>query len=580
VSPTSRPVLATLLIAALPSVALAQEGEDDWLSALEDDVEEEQAEERAGGGGDGTATEDGPLVLPLMGETTFSLTDTTILEYRRNPAQLEGVHALVLTEKLDLAAQGEGVRIGVRLDAFAPFRDAQCERDTHSLCLLEYDFRVPERATLLWEPGDFTLELGDSYAVFGRGLALSFRKVDLLGIDTALRGGHVQHDGDHFTFELLGGLANPQNLDPITLEVFDDPTDVVVGGAVGTRLGEGGVLELGTHVVRIWFEENETSGVDVSATVFGWRAGAPSLLDGHLALYGEANAMVREGLARCGEEERCWGRAVYGSAQVTAGQVSVLVEWKDYRDYLLAPSNSTAAQPWRVYSDAPSLDRDTERFRGIHNSRGGALQIDYAIPESVWSVAVNGVVYGHEDENVTVDPWDGVLVTHGWASLRRQNEDVTGDELAWSLELAGGRRRETHLRTEEALWEQGDLDWEVLHGEIDATVGQGDHAFELVVEHRAERRLFLEYVDYVRGGATLTWSYAGVLSLSAILRWTDEKKDLQTLWPGGEARWDFTEGSHIRVFGGLTPGGRICSGGVCRDVPPFEGALAELVLRL
>jgi hypothetical protein len=242
--------------------------------------------------------------------------------------------------------------------------------------------------------------------------------------------------------------------------------------------------------------------------------------------------MVREGLARCGEEERCWGRAVYGSAQVTAGQVSVLVEWKDYRDYLLAPSNSTAAQPWRVYSDAPSLDRDTERFRGIHNSRGGALQIDYAIPESVWSVAVNGVVYGHEDENVTVDPWDGVLVTHGWASLRRQNEDVTGDELAWSLELAGGRRRETHLRTEEALWEQGDLDWEVLHGEIDATVGQGDHAFELVVEHRAERRLFLEYVDYVRGGATLTWSYAGVLSLSAILRWTDEKKDLQTLWRG------------------------------------------------
>jgi hypothetical protein len=266
---------------------------------------------------------------------------------------------------------------------------------------------------------------------------------------------------------------------------------------------------------------------------------------------------------------------------VTAGQVSVLLEWKDYRDYLVAPNNSTAAEPWRVYSDAPPLDRDTERFRGLHNSRGAALRIDYAIPQTVWSVALNGSVYGHEDEDATVDPWDGVLVRHGWATVRRQNEQVHGDELAWSLEMSGGYRQETHLASRDPLWQDGQLDWRVVHGELDATVGTGNHSFELVLEHRPEKRLLLDYTEYVRGGVTLTWSYATIVSVSPILRWSDEKRDLDRLfWPGAEVRWNVTTGSHIRVYGGITPGGRICSGGVCRDVPPFEGVLSEVVVRL
>lgn len=599
-------LLLTWVVLLSASSAEAQD-DDAWLDALEDEVEAEQAEQEAeeqGAASDGASTEaasggddwladleaevdaeegaeaETPLVLPLFGETTFSLTDTTILEYRRNPAEEEGGFALVLTEKLDLAAQGEDLRLSMRIDAFAPFKDADCNVDIHSLCTLDYDLRVPERVTLLWEPGDWTMELGDSYAVFGRGVALSFRKVDLLGIDTTLRGGHVQYDGDVFTLELLGGLANPQNIDPITLETFDDPKDVVAGASAGLRLGGDGAVEVGAHAARVWFEESAATDVDVSGTVFGWRIGAPSLLDGHLALYGEANAMVRQGPLRC-PEDRCWGRAVYGSAQVNAGDLSILFEWKDYRDYLLAPNNSVAGEPWRVYSAAPTLDRDTERLRGLHNSRGGALQVDYALAPGPWSVAVNGIVYGHEDEDPTRDPWDGILVTHGYATVRRQNQSVDQSELGWSLEMSGGYRRETWLGEEPIFDVQaGDLDWRVVHGEVDLTVGKGEHSFELLVEHRDERRLFLEYVEYVRGGVSLTWSWAGEISVSPMLRWSTEKKTQDTFYPGGEVRWEFREGSHVRLFGGRTPGGRICSGGVCRDVPPFEGVLGELVLRL
>ena len=115
---------------------------------------------------------------------------------------------------------------------------------------------------------------------------------------------------------------------------------------------------------------------------------------------------------------------------------------------------------------------------------------------------------------------------------------------------------------------------------IYAGVALGGHSLEVRVEHRIERRFTFGYIDYVRGGVSLTWSYGG-FHVSPIIRWDTERKDLDsTLYLAGEARWEFVEGSHVRLFGGRTPGGRLCSGGICRDVPPFEGVLLELVIRI
>ena len=49
---------------------------------------------------------------------------------------------------------------------------------------------------------------------------MAFRKVDLLGIDNALRGGHVRYTGSSFRFGLHGGIVNPQNVDPIDLSII------------------------------------------------------------------------------------------------------------------------------------------------------------------------------------------------------------------------------------------------------------------------------------------------------------------------------------------------------------------------
>jgi hypothetical protein len=536
---------------------------------------------------------DEPFRLPVLGETTLSLTSTTIVEYRANNLDANDFNDdfLSFTEKLDLLAQGEEVALFFRLDGFLPILTTDCAEGFEESCL-DGDVR-PERFGLRYDGDELSLEVGDGYAVFGRGIALTFRKVDLLGVDTTVRGAHLRYEGRRVFFHLLGGLANPQNLDPAALTVTGDPDDFLVGARAGVRIGEDDDLVLALHGARVWFEEEETGlvGLDneVTATVFGWSAELPALLDGRLSLYAEANGMIRDTTGLLGDVLRP-GRAIYAAVQLQQDRVSLLVEWKDYRSFLLAPDNRSPLS--RVYSAAPSLDLDTERYRGVHNSRGGSALFTYAFSPGPWSASVGGIFYGHEDEDDSIDPWDGILVTHGYATVRRDNDATGEDELGWSLDVSGGYRQETYIDPPEFPegLEQGDLDWRVIHAQAELVLAFGEHAFDLLVDHRFEERgLLFDNIDYVRGGFSLTYTFRGTLTVSSILRWDTEKADaeirrnryeLPGLYPGAEVKWEFRAGSHLRVFGGRTPGGRICSGGVCRDVPAFEGVLGELVLRL
>ena len=58
--------------------------------------------------------------------------------------------------------------------------------------------------------------LGDFYVSFGRGLVLSIRKLDELGIDTTLRGGKLVYHEDRVAATLVLGVTNIQNVDEAT----------------------------------------------------------------------------------------------------------------------------------------------------------------------------------------------------------------------------------------------------------------------------------------------------------------------------------------------------------------------------
>ncbi|MGH7295067.1 MAG: hypothetical protein ACRELB_09045, partial [Polyangiaceae bacterium] len=103
---------------------------------------------------------------------------------------------------------------------------------------------------------------GDSYVQFGRGLTLSMRKIDELGIDTTVRGGKVEIESDPFAMTAVAGFANPSRVDEATGRalfvasnlVSGDPrtptfgSDRVIG--VDLQAGRGLPVTLSTHVVR------------------------------------------------------------------------------------------------------------------------------------------------------------------------------------------------------------------------------------------------------------------------------------------------------------------------------------------
>ncbi len=531
--------------------------------------------------------------LPLFGETTFSLTNTTDLRYRGNDYELGDPYDEdfgSLFQRFDLALQGDELRVESRIDAFVPTTVFQ-ERMCGEACL-DWDLR-PERLTLRWEPRDWTIEAGDTQIVFGRGMALSFRKVDLLGVDTALRGGHVRYQGEHFRFGLHGGIANPQNLDPLDLRIIREFTDVVTGANAAVTIPGDVPITVGGHAVRVMFEDEGGFGGyrNRAVDVAGWSVEAPALADGQLALYGEANGMRRT-QDLFDESQQRGGRAVYGSAQLQLENLTVLAEWKDYSDFLVAPS-TLESRTWRIYNASPPVEYDgPQRLRAIGNQRGGGLRMDYAFLPGPWSFSVNSVAYGFNEET-HLDAWDGIFVTHSWVGLKKRQE--YGEGLQYSLDFTLGTRFEVLLHDIPATdFMAGDMDRWMIHGRGEVTLADGDHSLDVVVDHRHERELLGNSVhEFQIGGVAATYSFGVPFTITLAFRWTDFQQGVVQrraevdynflggeFYPSLEARYTFEPGTYLGLFMGQTPGGQICSGGVCRDVPTFEGIRLSFVGRL
>jgi hypothetical protein len=120
----------------------------------------------------------------------------------------------------------------------------------------------PAKVWVTYAAPGLEVTAGDSYVQFGRGLTLSMRKVDELGIDTTVRGAKIQYEKDPFSVTAVAGYANPSRVDEATgraLFVADnlvsgDPhppmfgSDRVVG--LDLQAGRGLPVTLSTHVVH------------------------------------------------------------------------------------------------------------------------------------------------------------------------------------------------------------------------------------------------------------------------------------------------------------------------------------------
>lgn len=436
-----------------------------------------------------------------------------------------------------------------------------------------------EKIAARYNDGDFDVTLGDSYVSFGRGLTLSLRKVDELGVDTTLRGAKAILRHRIVEGTLVAGTPNMGNIDESEGWQADDPWDFASGGRVEVEALDG--MRLGGHGVLYAFERTD---YDERWFLWGPTFDAPRLLP-YLGLYLEGVQQRRTDP----EGETATGNGVYGTATVYAGRATVLVEGKAYGDLavvkpVIVDHRNQEIEAFRPvqYNVPPTAERLLQDLENPQaNVRGARARFDWAFAPSLTTYVNYGLF--QEQEEIYQDP------------RLEAGEPGFGDILGGTIHdpYAGGDVR----------WDQGRSRFTLEAGtryvfvKRDVTVGRDIHvdanltqvlphrfAMELHAQDNERLRALPGFDEKFRKGslqASLKWR--STVSASFILDFSTEFS--RTWYPGGQLDWTFTTpmfatSSKLSLFVGSRRGGLKCVSGVCRVFPAFDGVRLIATIRL
>jgi len=208
--------------------------------------------------------------LPFVAYANESLrvTNTTLLEYRgdnENGIDTDDEYGVGLN-KLYLDGQSGATSAHLQLDGvyFTATPDLRNAPSTQPSSYVS-EVRL-ERFRLQHEFEEVTLLGGDTHLQLGRGIALSLRKVDELGLDQTLRGGSVLWHGDAVRLQAFAGITNIANMDGVTQKFLQDPNDLLVGGSATAFIGN---AALSVHGIYLQPRTPQSPQFDDDQTVVG-----------------------------------------------------------------------------------------------------------------------------------------------------------------------------------------------------------------------------------------------------------------------------------------------------------------------
>ena len=528
--------------------------------------------------------------------------------------QLEGLHDDLFHHffnKLDVSLSYGQFRAGARLDlhlfANSPF-EQHCgipNKPDPSWCVqapIRYnDQFAAERLYLVVTRPEFDLTLGDFYASFGKGLALSLIQLDELGQDTTVRGGKLNIHHKDLGLTLLAGTINVLDMDNST--GWDAPwqPEPLVGGRLEYNLF--GKVLAGTHAVYLIRDNHKL--VDANERPenwFGydaiWGVGfdVPDLWGDRLSFGGELNlqwtlepAKPVTGEDRKGKHK---GTAAYASANLQLGDLSILSEFKYYDDFDLVGFDK---KPYvQMYHLPPTLDRKkAEINEGNKSVTGVRFRLDYNVgeigPLELLLFANYGYFYNWEaDAGGLFKVEDGDKRIHSpFGGLEFQWGDGTGQ-----LRASAGGRMVLDQKADGAVYRED------VHLELSVEQAVfGNHCVELsflLLDRKAKR---LELDTWKEMELTLGYKWSPHLTVALTYERqedpnmvaqvpadpSDPASDLIPV-PGNlfsaMVRYHFKPGSYLNLRVGESRGGVKCLSGVCRLMPPFAGMELVLVVRM
>ncbi len=587
---------------------------------------------------------------------TLDVTNSSVVAQQFDARETEGQSPLdygygSFLNRLNVALRWYGFTAGMRLDSSVYWRRPK-DRDNLSVtpATVERDgstrFRnavYPAKMWLTYDRPGLEVTAGDAYAQFGRGLALSMRKLDDLGVDTTLRGGKVQWQKDPFAVTFLAGFANPSRVDeatartlflrealasstlgpqpvfgsdrlygaeaqlgrgwPVTVAVrgvrfdrcapyrYDDKGRIIDNGLLSSPFGSCDSADKEQFGATL---PNDSPGAaSRHVDMLGASIEVPNLWK-HGKFYLEGAYQRREPFDSVIDKTASnFGNAVYAGATVTVGITTHTLEVKSYRNFYpvlasvdisYAPELSTVA-----YSAIPTAELITQdNMYGSFNAcvNGGRYRVDVKLLKNFF--VYGQAIYAHSKSEIAggrCDELGHTIVPKGTDPNEvhaRVVDGLTGFE--WQFD---NNRSQLFVSAGARSNDKDNGEFYYRETSFQYTFTKyikGPYSFELTGRHRQRR----EEDQNVRDkGVAQPWTQGEHYTAFKIApKWVFSQGieyttqiGFPTYYFNGVIVYRFTSNSSVRLFAGQQRGGLRCVSGICRFFPAYEGVRADLTLR-
>ena len=590
------------------------------------------------------------LDLPKLAKKPLSLevTEVTIVAQRFGARDNEAPEDFGWGQwinRINAALSWDKFTAGVRLDSALywlrpidnlPITPALQEDDTRRFRNSIY----PAKLWVSYNAPGVELTVGDAYVQFARGLVLSMRKLDDIGIDTTVRGAKINVQKGPFAFTLVGGYANPSRLDEASGQALFLPTsnpnqprspfpvfgsDHIMGAEL--QAGRGTPVVLATSIANVTRcapykylpsgkidDDGGSLAAEIGhcddASVDAWLGGInPTPTRSARYITNASQSVEFPKMGKLGSlyiagviQQRTFvdtslndqGNAFFLSYSGSYGPVTNTFEIKSYRNFYgvdagIDTTKLSAFSPVS-YSLPPTTEVITQdNLYGNFNAcvDGGRLRTDVRMSPRL--LTYFQAIYAHsktEQGGATCDRMGNIQAPTGHPADYYTNDvwdglggiQFTFDKDQSYLYATIGTRND-RKGTGEPYYHQSEVTYT-----FSKYLGKSV-SLELLGRHRMR----WEEAQNTRGpgGQEENWAEGeNYTALKIAPKWVfsqgieyTTKLGQPTLYLNGGVLYKFTKDSNLKVLVGQQRGGLRCVSGVCRQFPAFEGARMELTVR-
>lgn len=391
---------------------------------------------------------------------------------------------------------------------------------------------VLEKASLSYEDRNWTVILGDSHQELGRGIALSLYRDETFGLANTSQGAtakFISNKGEVDANVFAGRLRSLQA--PVALLPWENPlvNREVWMASASTKARVVDDSFVGGHYLLTVARPLESQAFNQRWHTVGASVSAESIGDS-VDFYGETNVLKSQDVAS-GADTRPVGYGTFASVTYSALPWRVQVEAKDYRGYYFDFQRPPSLEE-DVVTSINNQDMSIARLNVFH----GDTKVSFLVGDD--RVAKTSMRHGVA-QTIIKGPGKTVWVARtGYRWLTGQ-ADLIHANIAVKIPTWTGQTLELGVRK---LWSHTNLHF--LPTEEDRNFWDVTYSF------------------------SDSWNF-GVGYEYVPTQWEPHYVNANT-------KVAFSSSLQARASVGKTSGGPQCSGGICRTVPAYSGALLDV----